>query len=196
MELCAFGKTSLLAPGEEETLRLTFALNDMAAYDDTGKVQKSAYILEKGDYKIFIGNSVRDAREKGVRFTHTLSETKVVEQLSEKVAANLLTKRLLANGSYETVFNDTNIGLPITKEPVKIEAEDYYGKHCHAEYVYNSNATKCGIKMLTSDAGNRYVTFAVEAAEDGIYRIALGLGNGGAAVKKRVETLEKLADSS
>ncbi|MBR2986385.1 MAG: glycoside hydrolase family 3 C-terminal domain-containing protein [Clostridia bacterium] len=186
MELCAFGKTSLLAPGEEETLRLTFALNDMAAYDDTGKVQKSAYILEKGDYKIFIGNSVRDAREKGVRFTHTLSETKVVEQLSEKVAANLLTKRLLANGSYETVFNDTNIGLPITKEPVKIEAEDYYGKHCHAEYVYNSNATKCGIKMLTSDAGNRYVTFAVEAAEDGIYRIALGLGNGGAAVNNAI----------
>ncbi len=186
MELCAFGKTSLLAPGESETLQLSVAINEMSAYDDTGKVKKSAYILEAGDYKIYVGNSVKDARERGVRYTYKQDKTAVVEQLSEQVAAKLLQERLLADGSYENIFDDSDIGRPITKEIQKIEAEDYYGKHCHAEYVYNGNATKCGIKMLTSDAGNRYVTFAVEAPEAGTYRIALGLGNGGAAQKNAV----------
>ena len=186
MELCAFGKTSLLAPGESETLNLTFELNEMAAYDDTGKIKESAYILEKGDYKLFVGNSVRDAKEKGARYTHTLDKDVIVEQLSEKVTAKLLEKRLLANGTYENIFDNTNIGRPITKELVKIEAEDFYGKHCHAEYVYTSDASKCGIKMLTSDAGNRYVTFAVEAPEAGTYRMMLGLGNGNGTQKNAV----------
>ena len=35
----------------------------MASYDDLGKIKKSAYILEKGTYKFYIGTSVRDTKE-------------------------------------------------------------------------------------------------------------------------------------
>ena len=34
----------------------------MASYDDLGKVQKSAYVLEKGEYAFFVGNSVQNVR--------------------------------------------------------------------------------------------------------------------------------------
>lgn len=39
---------------------LTWEINDMASYDDLGKVKKSAYVLEAGSYDIYVGTSVRD----------------------------------------------------------------------------------------------------------------------------------------
>ncbi len=47
--LAAFDKTQLLAPGESETLTLTFKEEDMASYDY--KTDK-AYVLEPGQYEI------------------------------------------------------------------------------------------------------------------------------------------------
>ena len=52
-ELCAFAKTRELAPGETENLTCTFALPEMAAYDD----QTASYLLEAGDYLVRVGIS-------------------------------------------------------------------------------------------------------------------------------------------
>ena len=100
-ELCAFAKTKLLAPGESETLVMSFEIADMASYDDIGDVQKSAYVMEAGDYKIFVGNNVRSATE--IDFKYTLAETKVIKQLTEYCAPTKLDKRLLATGEYVDV---------------------------------------------------------------------------------------------
>ena len=99
-ELGAFAKTSLLSPGSEEVTELRFATKDMASFDDMGKCQKSAYILEKGDYTFHIGNSVRNIVK--ANYTYTVSDEYIVtEQLSEKMAPINLEKRLIADGSYE-----------------------------------------------------------------------------------------------
>ena len=185
-ELCAFAKTSTLAPGASETVALRFDIADLSSYDDTGKVQKSAYVTEAGDYKFYLGNSIKNAGEAGVRHTYTVPETVIVEQLTEELTAKLLEKRLLADGTYENIFNNAGIGVPIGSELIKIEAEHFYGKHCHAEVIFNSTATKCGIRMLTSTEGNRYVTFAVEAPEAGNWRISLGIGNESANISNAV----------
>ena len=47
--LAAFGKTGLLQPGDSETLTLTFAVDDMASYDEKGA---GCYVLEAGTYQI------------------------------------------------------------------------------------------------------------------------------------------------
>lgn len=52
-DLVGYAKTSLLAPGEEETVTITFRLSDFASYDE----EKAAYVLEAGDYVIRVGNS-------------------------------------------------------------------------------------------------------------------------------------------
>ncbi|MCI9203561.1 MAG: beta-glucosidase, partial [Lachnospiraceae bacterium] len=54
-QLIAFAKTRSLRPGESQRLYLSFEIRDMASYDDTGKVQKAAYVLEKGDYFFHVG---------------------------------------------------------------------------------------------------------------------------------------------
>ena len=58
--LIAFKKTGLLNPGEGETLALRVRTASLASYDDLGKISKSAYVLEKGEYGFYVGNSVRN----------------------------------------------------------------------------------------------------------------------------------------
>ncbi|MBE6635810.1 MAG: beta-glucosidase [Ruminococcaceae bacterium] len=101
LELKAFAKTKLLMPGESENLILTFAVSDMASYDDIGDVRKSSYVLERGEYKIFVGNSVRSLTE--LEYKYTLCEDKITEQLTEYGAPEKLGKRLTANGEYVSV---------------------------------------------------------------------------------------------
>lgn len=98
-ELVAFGKTRLLAPGETQKVVLRFQINDMASYDDLGKVKKAAYVLEKGEYHFYIGTSVRDTVEDN--YVMVLDEDIVTEQLTSKMTPVQLSKRMLSDGQYE-----------------------------------------------------------------------------------------------
>ncbi|MBQ1362976.1 MAG: glycoside hydrolase family 3 C-terminal domain-containing protein, partial [Oscillospiraceae bacterium] len=51
--LAAFTKTGEIAPGESENVTLSFCLRDLASYDE----KRAAWILEKGDYVLRLGNS-------------------------------------------------------------------------------------------------------------------------------------------
>lgn len=57
--LAAFAKTPLLKAGESCTLTLECDLYGISSYDDSGNVQKHAWVLEEGEYAFYIGNSVR-----------------------------------------------------------------------------------------------------------------------------------------
>ena len=52
-KLTGYKKTKLLAPGEEETVEISFASKDIAVFDEG----KSAWVVEAGEYGIFAGNS-------------------------------------------------------------------------------------------------------------------------------------------
>lgn len=103
-ELKAYKKTRLLQPGEAQYVKLTADAAQMASYDDLGKVQKSAYVLEKGEYKLWLGGSVRDAKE--LPEVWTLAKDRVVLQLSSKCAPNMLKERMLADGTMEALPTD------------------------------------------------------------------------------------------
>ena len=97
--LAGYRKTRLLAPGETEWVTVRFPLKQMASYDDLGKVALSAWVLEEGEYRFFIGASVRDGRE--APETWTLKEPRVTEQLTSRMRPTNLPRRMLADGSYE-----------------------------------------------------------------------------------------------
>ncbi len=82
--LCAFTKTVELAPGEDEVVILSCSKYDLASYDDAGLTgQRSAYVLEAGDYHFYLGGDVRSAVEMG---QITVAELTVVKQLEEVMA--------------------------------------------------------------------------------------------------------------
>lgn len=58
--LVAFAKTSLLKAGESESVTLTCDDYSYSSYDDGGATGNAySYVLEKGEYVFFVGNSVR-----------------------------------------------------------------------------------------------------------------------------------------
>lgn len=53
-KLCGFVKTSDLAPGESETIKISFPIYQMASYDE----EAAEWILESGLYGMWVGNSL------------------------------------------------------------------------------------------------------------------------------------------
>ena len=76
-ELAAYTKTKLLAPGEEEQLAISFSAEQMASYSE----QEAAWILEKGDYIIRVGNSSASTEIAGI--------VEVKEDIKTKITKNL-----------------------------------------------------------------------------------------------------------
>lgn len=100
-ELAGYKKTSLLAPGEAETVVMSFDINDMASFDDLGKICKSAYVLEAGDYEFYLGTDVRNAEK--LDYVYTVEADRVTEQLKNWCKPFKLEKRMLSDGSFEAL---------------------------------------------------------------------------------------------
>lgn len=88
-KLIGFQKTRDLQPGEKQQLKITIPFSVMASYDDAGvSGYPFSYVLEKGEYRIYVGNSLVNSsrvmieREEGFR----LSETILMEQLQQALA--------------------------------------------------------------------------------------------------------------
>ena len=58
VELCGFGKTSLLEPGKSETVTIEVAREELAAYDENNA---KTYILDAGDYYLTAANNAHAA---------------------------------------------------------------------------------------------------------------------------------------
>lgn len=104
-ELAAYQKTDLLQPGQKQVMTITFDISSMASFDDTGKIAKSAYVLEEGMYCFYAGSSVRDAVM--IDYVYIADENQVTEQLTQKAAPSQLSKRMLSDGSYEEMQQKT-----------------------------------------------------------------------------------------
>lgn len=111
--LCAYSKTAQLSPNGEETVAISFPLSIFASYDDAGKTAfPSSYVLEKGEYKFYIGANVRDAV---YCWSTEIAEDTLVEKLREVSKPLYSFKRLVPaatengyNKSYEDVATSTD----------------------------------------------------------------------------------------
>lgn len=91
-ELKAFAKTRCLQPGEKEILRMTAEKADFASYDDSGRTgHKSCYVLEAGEYQVYVGTDVRTAQIAG---SFMVEHTMVTERLEEALAPTAAFQRL------------------------------------------------------------------------------------------------------
>lgn len=101
-QLVAFEKTRTLAVGESEHMTVSFGVSDMAAYDDSGASgHRAAYVLENGEYKIYIGTDVRSAQ---YAYSCSIAETVVVRQCKPALMPTVHFKRMKPqisdNGSF------------------------------------------------------------------------------------------------
>lgn len=82
--LCAFAKTDVIEPGKTTNVKLEINSSDLASYDDSGITgNKSCYVLESGEYGIYVGKNVREARKV---FSFYEDELTVTQRLTEALA--------------------------------------------------------------------------------------------------------------
>ena len=112
--LAAFGKTKELAAGEEETLSFSIPFEAFASYDETGVTgYESCYVLEKGEYRVWAGSSVREGKEAG---SFVLEETKKLTQCSKAMAPEQKFKRLKAHRNEDGSLDFGYEEVPVRKE--------------------------------------------------------------------------------
>lgn len=100
--LAAFAKTEVIQPGMVEELMVVCPKYYFASYDDAGLTgNKSCYVLEAGEYRLYVGSDVRSAAYAG----NWQQELEVLAQLQEVCAPIESFERLkaveLADGSLQ-----------------------------------------------------------------------------------------------
>lgn len=184
-ELAAFAKTRELAPGEIQHMDLSFAITEMASFDDLGKIAKSAYVLEAGEYKIFVGKSVEDVQE--TAYSYKIKKDKVVKQLKSLLAPELLPERMLADGSFEK--------LKISKKPNDPNedalersgnAQDGLTPSVYAQpghCLWGQNKKPAGYHSFTEVASGKCTMdkFMAQLSDEELARLACGQPNTGVA---------------
>lgn len=131
VNLVGFAKTSLLAPGAEETVTATLNLKDFTSYDVSANDGKGGYILDAGNYYIAVAgnahealNSILTYRQANGDATVQLDKIVEAEADSSKVADakvmvgvhvqntyDAMTYNVIAEGldTIENQFNDADL---------------------------------------------------------------------------------------
>ena len=84
-ELKAFAKTSLLKPGQSETLKMTIPVSELASFDEAN----SQWLAEAGQYSFLVGDNVEDIKD-GVNLNLAEYVQKTNNVMAPKEKLNLL----------------------------------------------------------------------------------------------------------
>ncbi len=151
-ELAAYGKTDTLAPGESQTLTLSYATTEMSAYSE----DLAAYVMEDGDYLVRVGSSSRDT---SVEAVINLSEDKVTEQLSNQMTQDEEIETLSNEGvepySYEGEAEEIAAAERFTLDAAAIETVNNaseYDDESVISYVYEGS----DYTVVDQEANPRY----------------------------------------
>ena len=115
--LVGFAKTKALKPKERETIQIQVPFSYFASYDDSGMTgHKSCYVLEEGNYEVYVGSDVRSA----ICCGDFLKGECVLEQLEEACAPIEKLERF--------VLEESENGCSIQKEEAPMRTIDIHEK--------------------------------------------------------------------
>lgn len=170
-ELRAFDKTELLQPGEEAYLSLSVSIEDMASFDDVGKLgTKDAWVLPAGEYGVFLGNNIEKLNRVG---SYENPENTVVKNCVH--IETELSERLTLDGNYEKlpcIPPDPNLGFQIEPhKPNRIPAHGFFA--CDGDIEYLHAGEKVTYRLSVSSMGMYRTHFHVAPGIEPDYEILL-----------------------
>ena len=172
-QLIGFAKTKLLAPNESQNLTIDIDINEMSQFDDVGKIQKNAYVMQAGNYDLFVGNSVKDAGKHKVA-TYTVNTDLVIEQCGD-INTHIL-KRLKSDGTYEYLdkeyYTVKEYGKKVfqTEDLESITTE----REFHADTWFSGLTQGRLVRLL----GNQTFRYRIIVEKAGTYNISFTMANG------------------
>ncbi len=154
-KLVAFAKSKQLNPGEKQILTLEIEQKRFTSYDE----DSAAWIMEKGIYNIWVGNSVQNLMKAG-SFESSRDKTlrKVANRMRPPVAVHTLSKKD-PQGTYPTGSHSgikpgvdclelkANRSRDVERNPVQAEVPDHIIKY--TEVIKNPELLGSFIKQLS-----------------------------------------------
>ncbi len=117
-ELAAYAKTDELSPGESQTLTISFYTTEMSSYDESS----AAYIMEKGNYIIRVGNSSRNTHVAAIL---SLDKDVVTEQLSNQLCQMSPSDEISAAGITPYSYSTESVEIKAAKV-IQLNADDFW----------------------------------------------------------------------
>lgn len=118
-ELGAFAKTSLLQPGESETVTLTMNVDELASYDYRGE---GCYVSDEGTYEFHLQTDSHNDKEGCEVMTYEMNKKLVYNK--DGVGARSC-DQTVAENSFDIAYSDGNIGNTIPY----VSRADFEGTH-------------------------------------------------------------------
>ena len=142
--LVAFGKTSLLKPGEQQDLTLSFQISDLASYEEA----IHSYVMEAGGYGLYVGNSsVRLIPAAAFEATEKIVVQRVAPicPLQEKLDEISLSDRKQEDILQKFIEQQ----LPVFQVDAEaIKKQDASDADCHEKYMLYAPCEEPGIKEI------------------------------------------------
>lgn len=170
--LCAFAKTMPLSTGQEQQLQLEFDLLDFTSYSE----KEAAYILEKGEYFIRVGNSSRSTElvcsvivnEKFVykKVKNRLEAHKNVDKLVKPEGASMpeiSPLKLTADFSgIETLILDGDNQYPLLEKRGDFTFEDVMKGNCSPNDLAACLSEEQLALLLTGDSPRKRLALGID----------------------------------
>lgn len=181
-QLGGFAKTRLLAPGEYQTVKISFRIKDMAYFDDTGDIEANSWVLPKGEYKFFCGNSIKEASLFGALGTSYVSENDTVtEKCATELTPTMLPERLTADGGKQTLAGGDPAFGGVHEVPacgsVVIQAEEYTDKDKRSQLTNYKIGHTMGQAAGWLDSKGSYLEYTLDVKKAGKYKIAFSMSS-------------------
>ncbi len=141
IELADYAKTSLLQPGESETLSISFPIRDMSSYDMNNE---EAYVLDAGTYEIKLARNVHDIVEVQ---EHIVDKTIVYD--ADEVTGTAIENRFeyadggltyLSRNDWEGTYPDDSNANYVASEELLAAIEAYNNPEPSAEEMPTTGA--------------------------------------------------------
>ena len=136
VNLAAFEKTKLLEPGESQTVRIEFSIEDMASYDTSAANGTGAYVLESGDYVISLNENSHEVISEQV---WNCPETVTYDSSNPRSTDETVAQNQFQDVEIEALYLSRANGFANYEEAIAAPTDFSLPEELKATFVNNSN---------------------------------------------------------
>ncbi len=168
--LCGYEKTDVIAPDEQQEIKISVRLSDFASYDDSGKTgAMSCFVLEEGNYNFYVGTDVRQAEQS---FTYENRALKIVSKHEQALAPVMPFRRMKPTGIGNDEYVVNTEAVPLSE----IDEEKRHAENLPEEIIQTGDK---GIKLSDVLVGkNTIKEFVAQLSDYDLSCIVRGEGMG------------------
>ncbi len=145
--LCGFSKTDVLKPNEVQNISVKISKKDMASFDD----EISAFVMEKGEYKFYVGFDVRSAAHTS---QFTLQDDEIIEKCTPALMPIKPFKKMTAtceNGNYKMGYDNAVLRAYDISERIEENTPKAQGKTNNSHTFEDVKNEKITVEQFAND---------------------------------------------